>query len=70
MEYPMYNQQLPSRPWRQIAKEVSIEHDAQRFVELLIELAKALDEQQPRKDLMRPVLPKGVLRHQSGLRAQ
>jgi hypothetical protein len=68
MEYPMYNQQSPSRPWTQIAKEVSIEHDPQHFTELLIELAKALDEQQPRQGLIRPVLPK-VLRHQSGLRA-
>jgi hypothetical protein len=69
MEYPMYNQQSPSRLWTQIAKEVSVEHGPQRFTELLIELAKALDEQHPRKDLVRPVLPKAVL-SQSGLRAQ
>jgi hypothetical protein len=67
MEYPMYNQQSSSRPWAQIAKDVSVEHDSERFTELLIELAKALDEQQPRKDLIHPV-PK-VLRHQSALRA-
>jgi len=36
----------PSRPWREIAKEVSKEQNSKRFWELTIELDKALEAEE------------------------
>jgi hypothetical protein len=47
MEYPMCDQQLPSRPWREIALEVSKENDPERFTELVQELVDAMNKQRP-----------------------
>ena len=36
---------MPSRPWREIASEITLEQDPQKMVVLLAELNRALDEQ-------------------------
>jgi hypothetical protein len=36
---------MPSRPWREIATEITLEQDAQKMAVLLAELNRALDEQ-------------------------
>jgi hypothetical protein len=36
---------IPSRPWREIAAEITREYDPQKMAVLLAELNRALDEQ-------------------------
>jgi len=36
---------IPSRPWRAIARELTIEENHERFAELATELDRALEEQ-------------------------
>ena len=36
---------MPSRPWREIATEITHELDPQKMAALLVELNRALDEQ-------------------------
>jgi len=36
---------MPSRPWREIATEITLEQDPQKMAVLLAELNRALDEQ-------------------------
>jgi hypothetical protein len=45
---------MVTRPWREIAKELSEEKGSERLLELAVELGQALDEQMPSKGKWRP----------------
>jgi len=49
MEYRMDTEQRPSRPWRDIAVQVSQEQDPSHLIELVDELLKCFDEDEARK---------------------